>query len=152
MTRAIERIWAADALGARALAPLGWAFGAATAIRNAAYDAGLLRAHSLGMPSVSVGNLSVGGTGKTPVSAMIAQWFVAQGLRPAIQIRGYREYEPVVHGPLCMMARWKSPPLLEDSRCRQTLIPPADSPKRVTLCGLPPKAAMFACVHRRAAR
>ena len=100
MRRAIERVWAADALGARMLAPLGWAFGAATALRNAAYDAGLLRARSLCMPAVSVGNLSVGGTGKTPVSAMIAQWFVAQGLRPAILMRGYGDDEPLVHGRL----------------------------------------------------
>lgn len=40
-------------------------------------------------PVISVGNLSVGGTGKTPVVAAIAQWLIEQGQRPAILSRGY---------------------------------------------------------------
>lgn len=43
----------------------------------------------LARPVVSVGNLSVGGTGKSPVVAAIAEWLVAQGERPAILSRGY---------------------------------------------------------------
>jgi tetraacyldisaccharide 4'-kinase len=44
----------------------------------------------LRQPVISVGNLSVGGTGKTPLVAQIAEWLVAQGERPAILSRGYK--------------------------------------------------------------
>jgi tetraacyldisaccharide 4'-kinase len=44
---------------------------------------------------VSIGNLSVGGTGKTPVVAAVAQWLIARGERPAILSRGYKRQEPV---------------------------------------------------------
>lgn len=97
MSHTVERIWARDGWGARALAPLSWLFGAVTAVRNLGYDAGLFRAHPLGLPSVSVGNLTVGGTGKTPLAAWVAQWFLARGLRPAIVLRGYGADEPLVH-------------------------------------------------------
>jgi tetraacyldisaccharide 4'-kinase len=100
MSHAVERIWARDGVGARALVPLSWVFGAVTRVRNFAFDAGLLRAHPLGLPSVSVGNLTVGGTGKTPVAAWVAQWFLARGLRPAIVLRGYGADEPLVHARL----------------------------------------------------
>ena len=93
----IEALWTRDGAGARALAPLSWLFGAATALRNAAYDRGLLRAHPLGLPTISVGNLSVGGTGKTPMAAWVAQQMIVRGLRPAILLRGYGADEPMVH-------------------------------------------------------
>ncbi len=100
MTRMVERLWARDGMAVRALAPLGWLFGAVTALRNLGYDTGLLRSHPLGLPTVSVGNLTVGGTGKTPVAAWVAQWFLVRGLRPAILLRGYGDDEPLVHARL----------------------------------------------------
>lgn len=97
MSHAIERIWAADGPAAWALTPLSWLFGAATATRNLLFDLGLLRSRSLGLPTISVGNLSVGGTGKTPVAAWVAQRLLAAGARPAILLRGYGDDEPQVH-------------------------------------------------------
>lgn len=97
MSQAIERIWAADGPAAWALTPLSWLFGAATATRNLLFDVGLLRARSLGLPTISVGNLTVGGTGKTPVAAWVAQRLLAVGARPAILLRGYGDDEPLVH-------------------------------------------------------
>lgn len=97
MSQAIERIWAKDGVAAWALSPLSWMFGLATSVRNLLYDTGLLRAHSLGLPAVSVGNLTVGGTGKTPVAAWVAAELAALGARPAILLRGYGEDEPLVH-------------------------------------------------------
>lgn len=97
MSRWLEEAWRHDGLAAAALTPLSWAFGAVTALRNAGYDRGLLARRALGLPAVSVGNLTVGGTGKTPVCAWIAQRFVARGLTPAILMRGYGDDEPLVH-------------------------------------------------------
>lgn len=94
----IEALWARDA--AWPLAPLAWVYGAVTRARNLAYDRGWLATHALGLPTVSVGNLSVGGTGKTPVASWIAQRLHAHGARPAILLRGYGDDEPLVHARL----------------------------------------------------
>lgn len=51
------------------------------------------RRRRLARPVISVGNLSVGGTGKTPVVAAIAKWLVTQGERPSILSRGYGRAE-----------------------------------------------------------
>lgn len=93
----IDALWARDGAGARALVPLSWLYGAVTAARNAAFDHGLLPSYPLGLPAVSVGNLSVGGTGKTPLSAWLAQHLLSAGVRPAILLRGYGDDEPLVH-------------------------------------------------------
>lgn len=97
MTRLIDRIWERDGLGAAALTPLSWLFGVAAGARNLAYDRGVLSSHALGLPAVSVGNLSVGGTGKTPVAAWVAQELTRRGATPAILLRGHGDDEPLVH-------------------------------------------------------
>ena len=100
----VERLWwgrgTGPALARAALRPLELLYRAIVAGRGALYDAGILRAHPLGMPALSVGNLSVGGTGKTPVSAWIAGELLRRGARPAIVLRGYGEDEPLVHAVL----------------------------------------------------
>lgn len=93
----VERIWEADGVVATALAPLAWLFGAGVRARNALYDAGVLASQPLGLPTVSVGNLTVGGTGKTPMSAWVAAWLAARDARPGILLRGYGDDEPLVH-------------------------------------------------------
>ncbi len=97
MKRRVEELWARGGAGTAALAPLSWLFGAVTGLRNLAFDTGVLPSRPLGAPTVSVGNLSVGGTGKTPVSAWVAQQLLARGQRPAILLRGYGDDEPLVH-------------------------------------------------------
>jgi tetraacyldisaccharide 4'-kinase len=57
--------------------------------RAAAYRAGLLRSHRLARPVITVGNLTVGGTGKTPLTAWLANWLADRGRRVAILSRGY---------------------------------------------------------------
>lgn len=57
--------------------------------RALAYRSGLARAAPLPLPSVAVGNLTVGGSGKTPVAIWIAQHYAAMGLVPGILLRGY---------------------------------------------------------------
>jgi tetraacyldisaccharide 4'-kinase len=69
----------------------------ATTGRNALYDTGILRVARPPIPLVSIGNLTVGGTGKTPVSAWIASSLAARGRRPAVILRGYGGDESRVH-------------------------------------------------------
>jgi tetraacyldisaccharide 4'-kinase len=83
-----------------ALWPAERLFGAVTAARNEAYDRGLLRAARPTIPVVSVGNLSVGGAGKTPVAAWLAGRLHGWGLHPAIVLRGYADDEVKVHREL----------------------------------------------------
>ena len=68
---------------------LASAFGAAAALRLAAYERGLLRRHRLAGPVVSVGNLGVGGSGKTPVVRKVAEILRDAGAPVAILSRGY---------------------------------------------------------------
>lgn len=65
-------------------------FGVAVALRRAAYDAGLAPIARLDVPIVSVGNLTTGGTGKTPFCAWLVRALQARGLRPGVLSRGYR--------------------------------------------------------------
>src|SRR5215469_11527342 len=56
-----------------------------------------------------------------------------------------------LYDPLSTIARWKRPLASGDAICDSVDRPPADSPKMVTLPGLPPKLAMLRCTQRRAA-
>ncbi len=102
--RAIHRLWYSASLSARVartvLAPASWVYAAAIAARNIAYDRGWLRSHDLGAPAISIGNLTVGGTGKTPISAFVAGLLSGRGLKPAIVMRGYGGDEALVHARL----------------------------------------------------
>lgn len=94
-------LWTSASPAARvartALLPFAAMFRVATGIRDLAYTTGILGAQSLGAPAVSVGNLTVGGTGKTPVTSWIARELAARGARPAIILRGYGNDETLVH-------------------------------------------------------
>jgi tetraacyldisaccharide 4'-kinase len=57
--------------------------------RNVRYDRGRAVVHRAGVPVVSVGNLTLGGTGKTPLVKWLARWFTQRGRRVAIVSRGY---------------------------------------------------------------
>jgi tetraacyldisaccharide 4'-kinase len=61
----------------------------AVAIRNFAYDRGWAHTHSADVPVISIGNLTVGGTGKTPLVRYVARLLRGQGLRVALLSRGY---------------------------------------------------------------
>jgi tetraacyldisaccharide 4'-kinase len=95
--RSIARLWHSDAPGpamTRALlSPIAWAFGGAVRVRNALFDRGVFRSTSAAIPVVSVGNLSVGGTGKTPLAAYFAMRLKAAGATPALVMRGVGDDE-----------------------------------------------------------
>jgi tetraacyldisaccharide 4'-kinase len=66
-------------------------------MRNAAFDRGWATVHDLPLPTVAVGNLTVGGSGKTPLASWIAAHYAARGLTPGILLRGYGGDEALVH-------------------------------------------------------
>jgi tetraacyldisaccharide 4'-kinase len=72
------------------LAPAGGLYGLATRSRRGLYRAGLLRSQSAEVPVISVGNLTTGGTGKTPMVAWIVAQLRRDGANPAVLIRGYK--------------------------------------------------------------
>ena len=72
------------------LAPLGWAVALFTVLRRGAYRVGMRRSRQVGCPIVVVGNLSAGGTGKTPLVIAIAMLLARRGLRVGVVCRGYR--------------------------------------------------------------
>ena len=72
---------------AKALFPLSWLYGAAVGVRNHYYDR--VEATKLSVPVVSVGNLTVGGSGKTPLVATLAKEFLAREFPVAVLSRGY---------------------------------------------------------------
>ncbi len=64
-------------------------------VRRRWFESRPQRRRRLGRPVISVGNLSMGGTGKTPVVGAIVEWLLANGERPAILSRGYARTDPV---------------------------------------------------------
>lgn len=58
--------------------------------RNWLYDKGIIKVHNFNIPIVSVGNLTWGGTGKTPILCELLRWALEQGLKPAVVSRGYK--------------------------------------------------------------
>ena len=61
--------------------------------RNKRFDHGIRKAMPLGRPTISVGNITTGGTGKTPFVTMVAEFLLSQGYQPAILLRGYQSDE-----------------------------------------------------------
>lgn len=76
-------------LPAQLLRPLAWVFGASAALRRAAYRRGWLRTEQAPVPLVIVGNLIVGGAGKTPTVIALVQRLRALGFSPGVISRGH---------------------------------------------------------------
>ncbi|MEO5366532.1 MAG: tetraacyldisaccharide 4'-kinase [Magnetococcus sp. WYHC-3] len=72
------------------LRPLGWMHGVWQSARAAGYERGLFPIWTPPVPTIAVGNLTAGGTGKTPTALWLLESLLAQGRRPALVSRGYR--------------------------------------------------------------
>jgi tetraacyldisaccharide 4'-kinase len=86
---ALERLWYGTRLLAWPLLPLAAVYAAVIAVRRGLYSVGLLRRRRVAAPVVVVGNLTVGGTGKTPVAAWLAREIGRRGHRVGVVLRGY---------------------------------------------------------------
>jgi len=73
-----------------ALTPLSVAYGAAVRIRNGLYRRGILKSFVVRAPVIAIGNLTAGGTGKTPLVEFVAAQLAAEGRRVCVLTRGYR--------------------------------------------------------------
>jgi tetraacyldisaccharide 4'-kinase len=97
----VDRVWYGDdplaSISRAILSPAERVFRGAVGARDILYDAGWLPTHETPIPVLSIGNLTVGGSGKTPVAAWIARGLVTRGVKPAIVLRGYGVDEPLVH-------------------------------------------------------
>lgn len=85
----LARHWVRFSWFTVALMPVSGLYAALIALRAAAYRTGLLRAHRVSVPVVIVGNITVGGTGKTPLVLWICDFLHERGFRPGIVSRGY---------------------------------------------------------------
>lgn len=70
------------------LLPFSWLFRVCVAIRRALFQLGLLKTQRFNVPVIVVGNVTVGGTGKTPMVIWLAQWLLSLGYKPGIVSRG----------------------------------------------------------------
>lgn len=76
------------------LSPFSWLYGAVTNTRRSLFEKGVFASFDLGVKTISVGNITVGGTGKTPLVAFIAQVLSEKGEKVCILTRGYGRDNP----------------------------------------------------------
>lgn len=84
-----EKLWQSKSLASLLLLPVSWLFGLLTAFRRILYRFNILKTHQLPVPVIVVGNITVGGTGKTPMVIYLAKQLQAAGYNPGIISRGY---------------------------------------------------------------
>lgn len=85
----LEKQWERHGWWSILLLPFSWLFGLVVVLRRLAYRCGLLKKNYLSVPLIVVGNISVGGTGKTPLVLWLAEHLRALGYQPGIISRGY---------------------------------------------------------------
>jgi tetraacyldisaccharide 4'-kinase len=115
MEQRLTKLWYRDDAGPSLLQPLSWLYNAIIRLRYNAYARGWLRTCRVGKPVIVVGNLTVGGTGKTPLVIWLARKLTQQGLKVGIVSRGYgsnAEREPQLVSPRSSWQEVGDEPLL----------------------------------------
>lgn len=87
----LPRLWYQRVLAVELLPllPLSWLFGLIVRIRHGLFQCGVLRSYSLSVPVVVIGNLTVGGSGKTPLVLWLIERLRERGWKPGVISRGY---------------------------------------------------------------
>ncbi|HZD52416.1 MAG TPA: tetraacyldisaccharide 4'-kinase [Woeseiaceae bacterium] len=88
-SRFFDRVWYGMSVWQRILMPLSWLFAKLTEARRRLYRSGVLKSRNAPVPVVVVGNITAGGTGKTPATLWLADSLKVRGLKPGIVSRGY---------------------------------------------------------------
>jgi tetraacyldisaccharide 4'-kinase len=101
------------------LTPLSWGYGWIVTLRNTLYQAKLLNITHCSVPVISIGNITTGGTGKTPMTLAIAQQLIAEGQKVVILSRGYGAKTPQAY------ARAVSPDFGDEAFFLQQALPEA---------------------------
>lgn len=86
------------------LYPVSLIFRTLVSLRRLLYRSGVFASPKFHVPIVIVGNISVGGTGKTPLTLWLAEQLIAEGWHPAIISRGYRKSGNNIASPRCVTA------------------------------------------------
>jgi tetraacyldisaccharide 4'-kinase len=90
LTELIQAAWQRkNALYYLVLIPLSWLFAGLVYIRKSAYQLGILKSYRMSVPVIVVGNITVGGNGKTPVVMWLVEQLRNHGYQPAVVSRGY---------------------------------------------------------------
>ncbi|MDH3977119.1 MAG: tetraacyldisaccharide 4'-kinase [Gammaproteobacteria bacterium] len=129
--RAVERLWYGRSKLAWLLVPFSWIYRLVIALRRLAYQVGLFRSYSAPVPVIVIGNITVGGTGKTPLVIWMVAYLKASGLRPGIVSRGYGgagARQPVLVNGQSLASKVGDEPLLLAQR---TGVPVCVCPDRV---------------------
>ena len=85
----LQHVWARTGAFTVLLLPLAMLFAAVSGLRRQAYRRGWLRVESVDVPVIVVGNITAGGSGKTPLVIWLVNWLRSQGYRPGVVSRGY---------------------------------------------------------------
>ena len=85
----LQHFWARTGVLTVLLLPLALLFSVVSGLRRQAYRRGWLKAISVGVPVIIVGNITAGGSGKTPLVIWLVNWLQSQGYRPGVVSRGY---------------------------------------------------------------
>ncbi|WP_423820910.1 tetraacyldisaccharide 4'-kinase [Salinisphaera sp. SPP-AMP-43] len=113
------------------LVPLAVLFGGVVALRRVAYERGWLRSYRVSPPVLVVGNVTVGGSGKTPLTLAVIERAQQHGLRVGVVSRGYggqaERYPLAVNGQTSAEAAGDEPVLI----ARRTGVPVVVAPDRV---------------------
>ena len=85
----ITRAWQRQAAWLWLLLPISWLYGLITLLRRQAYKAGLLSSYRAPIPVMVIGNISVGGSGKTPLIIALVSYLQKKGIKVGVISRGY---------------------------------------------------------------
>ncbi len=89
MKQSLDSYWYSSNSLSHLLRPLSWLFRFGAWIRRGCYRLGILQIHRLRVPTIVVGNITVGGTGKTPLVIWLVEHLLRRGLAPGVVSRGY---------------------------------------------------------------